>query len=178
MILVFWKLSFKPTFSHFPFTFIKRLFSSLLSAVSVVSSPYLRLLIFLLSMLVPACASSSSSWICDLFLLLWLVSGCFCFWFFIRFICVCLFVCWGFPGGAVVRNLPANAGDAGDSSLIPGSGRSPKVGNGNPLQCSCIENSMDRGTWLATVHGIAKSWTWLNTHTGIHNTKPTNLFGK
>ena len=84
----------------------------------------------------------------------------------------------GFPGGAVVRNLPANAGDAGDSSLIPGSGRSPKVGNGNPLQCSCIENSMDRGTWLATVHGIAKSWTWLNTHTGIHNTKPTNLFGK
>ena len=48
----------------------------------------------------------------------------------------------GFPGGAVVKNLPANAGD---TDLIPGSERSPGVGNGNPLQYSCLENFMDRG---------------------------------
>ena len=48
----------------------------------------------------------------------------------------------GFPGGTVVKNLPANAGDAGS---IPESGRSPEEGNGNPLQCSCLENPMDRG---------------------------------
>ena len=46
----------------------------------------------------------------------------------------------GFPGGSVVKNLPANAGDAGDMGLIPGSGRSPRGGNGNPLQYSCLEN--------------------------------------
>ena len=60
----------------------------------------------------------------------------------------------GFPGDSVVKNPPANAGDAGS---IPGSGRSPGGGNGNPLQYSCMENSMDRGAWRATVHGIAKS---------------------
>ena len=49
-----------------------------------------------------------------------------------------------FPGGSVVKNLPANAGDAGDTSLIPGLGRSPGVGNGNPLQYSCLGNPMDR----------------------------------
>ena len=59
----------------------------------------------------------------------------------------------------MVKNLPANAGDAKDVGLIPGSGRSPGVGNGNPLQYSCLENSMDRGAWWATVHGAAKSWT-------------------
>ena len=64
-----------------------------------------------------------------------------------------------FPRGAVVKNLPANAGDAGDTGSILGSGRSPEVGNGNPLQYSCLENSMDRGTWLSRVHGIAKSQT-------------------
>ena len=52
-----------------------------------------------------------------------------------------------FPGGAVVKNLPANAGDARDSSSFPGSGRSLGVGNGNPLQCSCLEYSMDRRAW-------------------------------
>ena len=52
-----------------------------------------------------------------------------------------------FPGGAVVKNLPASAGDAGDAGSIPGSGRSPEVGNGNPIQYSCLENSMDRGAW-------------------------------
>ena len=59
----------------------------------------------------------------------------------------------GFPGGSEVKNLPANAGDA-DS--IPGSGRSPREGNGNPLKYSCLENSMDRGAWRATVHGVTR----------------------
>ena len=65
----------------------------------------------------------------------------------------------GFPGGTVVKNLPANAGDTKDMGSIPGSGRSPGARNGNVLQYSCLENSMDRGAWWATVHGVAKSWT-------------------
>ena len=52
----------------------------------------------------------------------------------------------------MINNLPANAGDARDKSLIPGLGRSPGGGHGNPLQCSCLENPMDRGAWWATVH--------------------------
>ena len=64
-----------------------------------------------------------------------------------------------FPGGSVVKNPPANAGDARDAGSISGSGRSPGVGTGNPLQYSCLENSMDREAWLATVHGVAKSQT-------------------
>ena len=59
----------------------------------------------------------------------------------------------GFPGGTVVKNPPANAGDSGS---IPGSGRSPREGNGNPLQYSCLENPMDRGAWLVTGHGGCK----------------------
>ena len=59
----------------------------------------------------------------------------------------------GFPGGSVVKNMPATAGDA-DS--IPGSGRSPGEGNGNPLQYSCLGNVMDREAWWATVHGVTK----------------------
>ena len=62
-----------------------------------------------------------------------------------------------FSGGSVVKNPPDNAGDARDSGLIPGSERAPGVGNGNPLQYSCLENSMDRGDWQATVHGVTKS---------------------
>ena len=65
----------------------------------------------------------------------------------------------GFPGGAGVKNPPANAGDMG---LIPGSGRSPGEGNGNPLQYSCLGNPMDRGVWWATVHGVTKSHTRLS----------------
>ena len=68
----------------------------------------------------------------------------------------------GFPGGTVVKNLPANAGDTRDAGLIPGSGRFPGEGNGNPLQYSCLESSMDRGAWWATVHGVAKSQTRLS----------------
>ena len=56
----------------------------------------------------------------------------------------------------MVKNLPANAGDMGSGS-IPGLGRSPGEGNGNPLQYSCLENPMDRGAWQAPVHGVAKS---------------------
>ena len=57
----------------------------------------------------------------------------------------------------MVKNLPANAGHTGDTSSIPGSGRSPGGGHGNPLQYSCLENSMDGGDWRATVHGVTKS---------------------
>ena len=66
----------------------------------------------------------------------------------------------GFLGGSVVKNAPANAGDAEDKGSISGVGRSGK-GNGNPVQNSCLGNPMDRGAWWATVHRAAKSWTWL-----------------
>ena len=59
----------------------------------------------------------------------------------------------------MVKNLPANAGDARDMGLIPGSGRSPGGGNGNPLQYSCLKNPTDRGAWWAMVHRVAKSQT-------------------
>ena len=62
----------------------------------------------------------------------------------------------GFPSGSVPKSLPANAGDARDMVSIPGSGRSPGVGNGNPLQYSCLESPTDKGAWRATVHGVKK----------------------
>ena len=68
----------------------------------------------------------------------------------------------------MVKSLPANAGDGGDVGSIPGLGRSPGVGNGNPLQDSCLENPMDRRAWWATVHGVAKSWTQLSKRAGAH----------
>ena len=58
--------------------------------------------------------------------------------------------------------------NAGDMGLIPGLGRSPEGGNGNPLQYSCLENSMDRGAWQAIIHGVTKIQTRLSTHTNIH----------
>jgi len=61
-----------------------------------------------------------------------------------------------FPGSAVVKNPPANSGDTGDTSLIPGSRRFPGGGHGNPLQYSHLENSMNRGAWWATVHMVIK----------------------
>ena len=81
---------------------------------------------------------------------------------------------WLFPGSLyflvapVVKNLPANAGDLRDTGSIPGLGRSPGEGHGNPLQHSCLENSMDRGAWRATVLGVARNQTrlsnWAHTH--------------
>ena len=71
----------------------------------------------------------------------------------------------GFPGGLVVKNPPASAGDAGS---MPGSGRSHGGGHGDPLQCPCLKNPMNRGAWWAMVHSVAKSQTrleQLNVHT-------------
>ena len=62
----------------------------------------------------------------------------------------------GFPSGSDGKESACNAGDPG---LIPGSGLSPGEGNGSPLQCSCLKNSMDRGAWQASVHRVAKSQT-------------------
>ena len=84
----------------------------------------------------------------------------------------------------VVKNLPANAGDTGDAGLIPGSERSLEAGNDYPLQYSCLENSIDRGTWWVTVHGAAESDTnkWLSCSSSLmdsgeifHSTKPPFL---
>ena len=65
----------------------------------------------------------------------------------------------GFPAGSVVKNPPANAGDTRDAGSVPALGRSPGEGNDNPLQYSCLEKSMDRGAWWATVHVGVKNWT-------------------
>ena len=66
---------------------------------------------------------------------------------------------WGFPGGIVVKNPPANSGDTKNKDLIPGLGRFPGVGNGNLLQYCCLENSTDRGAQWAIVCEVAKSQT-------------------
>ena len=63
----------------------------------------------------------------------------------------------------MIKNPPTSAGDLRDEGSIPGSGRSSGVGSGNPLQYSCLQNSMDRGAWQAIVHGAAKSQTRLST---------------
>ena len=64
----------------------------------------------------------------------------------------------------MVKNLPAKVGAIGDVGSIPGLGSSPGERNGNPLQYSCLENSMERGAWQATVQGVTKSWTQISTH--------------
>ena len=75
----------------------------------------------------------------------------------------------GFPDGAVVKKQPANAGAARDMDSIPGSGRSLGVGNGNPLQYSCLGNPTEiSGAWRVTVHGVAKSRTQRNAHAHTH----------
>ena len=71
----------------------------------------------------------------------------------------------------MVKNLPANAGDARDTGSIPGTGWSIGEGYGNPLQYICLENPIDRGAWKATVHGVTESHTQLSTHT--HTWIPT-----
>ena len=65
----------------------------------------------------------------------------------------------GFAGGMSGKNPLANAGDLRDLGLIPGSGRTPGEGHGNPLQYSCLENPMDRGAWQAMGHKVVTSWT-------------------
>ena len=62
----------------------------------------------------------------------------------------------GFPSGSAVKNPPASAGDVENAAWIPGLGRSPREGNGNPLQYCCLGNPMDREAWQAAVHGVAK----------------------
>ena len=64
-----------------------------------------------------------------------------------------------FPGGTVIKNPPAKARDTGNMDSISGSERSPRAGKDNPVQYSCLGNSMDRGAWWATVHGVTKSTT-------------------
>ena len=65
----------------------------------------------------------------------------------------------GFPDGSTGEESTCNAGDIGDARLVPGLGRPPGGGNGNPLQYSCLESPMDRGAWQATVQRVTKSWT-------------------
>ena len=67
-----------------------------------------------------------------------------------------------FPGGSVVKNIPANAGDIGDMTSISGPGRSPGEGNGNPLQYSCLGNPVHRGAWWSIVHGVTENQTQLS----------------
>ena len=74
----------------------------------------------------------------------------------------------------MVNNLPSNAGYTRDTDLIPGSGRSPGVGNSNPLQYSCLEDSMDRGVWQATVYGFAKNGTQPSMHVGTRTRTHTH----
>ena len=76
-----------------------------------------------------------------------------------------IFIIWGFPGGSMVKNLSANARG---SDSIPGLGRCPGGGNGNPLQYFCLENSMNRGSWCAAVHGVPRvRYDWAHTHLPI-----------
>ena len=76
-----------------------------------------------------------------------------------------------FSHGTVLKNSPANARDTGDTGSIPGLGRSPGERNGNPLQYSYLENSMDGRTWQATVHGVAKSRSVLSDQAHTHEGK-------
>ena len=80
-------------------------------------------------------------------------------------------MCFGFSGGSVVKNPPANEATKGDADSIPGSGRYPGGRNSNPLQYFCQDDPMDRGAWRATTDGITNSWTqpsnWARVHTSV-----------
>ena len=89
----------------------------------------------------------------------------------VSFIFTALKKIWSFPGGAVVKNSLVNAGDTGDAVSIPAPGRPSGEGNGSSLQCSCLENSMDRGFWQVIVYGVAKSWTWHRDWACMHTQK-------
>ena len=77
-------------------------------------------------------------------------------------LCFAVLAWLGFPDDSISKEFVCSAGDTVDKGSTPGSGRSPGVGNGNPLQYSCQENSLNRRDWLATVHGVTKSWTLLS----------------
>ena len=151
----FWILSFKLAFSLSSFTFIKRLFSStLLSTIRVVSSVYLRLLIFLPAIFLPACASSSPAFrmIYSAYKLnkqgdniqLWRTP--FPIWNQSVVPCPVLTVA-SWPEYRFLKKQWF---------------RHQWEVNSNPLQCSCLDNSMNRGAWWATVHWVTESRTWLN----------------
>ena len=74
----------------------------------------------------------------------------------------------GFPGGSVIKNTPASEGDTRNTGSTPRSGRSPRGGSGTPRQHSCLRNPRDRAVWRATVHGVAKSQTWLSSWAHTH----------
>ena len=74
----------------------------------------------------------------------------------------------GFPNSSVGKESTDSVGATGDVSSVPGSGRSPEVGNGNPLQYSCLENPRDRGAWWAAVRRVTKTRTWLNDWAFLH----------
>ena len=82
-------------------------------------------------------------------------------WIFLSLLKLQFRLCLGFPGSSVVKSLPASAGDV---DLIPELGRSPGLGNGNLLQYSCLENSMDREAWWATGHEVTNCQTQLSMH--------------
>ena len=86
---------------------------------------------------------------------------------------ICLTEPQGFPGGARGKEPACHEGDIRDAGSIPGLGRSPRGGNGNPLQYSCLENPMDRGAWWATAHGVEDSDTTEQlTHTSSKGKQP------
>ena len=92
------------------------------------------------------------------------------FWELVFLFILLLFASPAYSVSLLIKNLPANAGDGRDMGLIPGSGRSPGGGHGYSLQCSFLENPMDRGAWWASVHRVAQSWTrlkWLSIHTHL-----------
>ena len=81
----------------------------------------------------------------------------------------------GFSCGVIVKNLPTDTGDAGAVDLILGLGKPPGEGNSNPLQYSCLKNSMDRGAWWPMACGVTKTWTWLSILTHISSVKFSNF---
>ena len=158
MILVFWMLSFNPTFSLSSLTFIKRLFSSSsLSAIRVVSTTCLRLLIYLPEILKNGFGEINllhqlPPWVP------WRQIKSYEIFFFLTSVLVVAPRC---------LSDEESSFSPGDTGLIPELGRSPGVGNGNPFQYSCLESSMDRGSWWAAVHGsqgISHDWACMNTH--------------
>ena len=92
-----------------------------------------------------------------------LVLGCSLLWWLCE-----LGLTFDLAWGPSAKDSACNAGAAGAAGSIPGLGRSPGEGNGNLLQCSCLENPMDRGAWWATVHGVAKIQTWLKWWSSAH----------